>query len=220
MNIEQINTLSCGQLAQFSVLALSLTFFQHFFRLPALQLCPFLSFFFIPNPGLFLYYYCVPIVRIGVLSDTHIPERARLLPPAVRAHLAQVDRIFHAGDIVQPSVLEELGTIAPVTAVRGNMDSVETGLPVKRELTFAGVTIGLIHGWGGPKTGIRGRIRREFKNPRLIVYGHTHEPFWGEEDGVWFLNPGSPTDMAVAPFRSLGMLTLDNGEIRGEIIRL
>jgi len=143
-----------------------------------------------------------------------------MLPRALLEQLASVDYIFHAGDIVDTTVLVELRNLAPVTAVRGNMDAPGTGLPTKVEITLAGVSLGMIHGWGGPKTGIRERIRREFSQARVIVYGHTHEAFWGKENGVWFLNPGSPTDTAVAPFRSLGLLTLDHGEIRGEIIRL
>jgi putative phosphoesterase len=143
-----------------------------------------------------------------------------MLPRALLEQLASVDYILHAGDIVDASVLAELRSLAPVVAVRGNMDAVETGLPAKAELILAGVRFGLIHGWGGPKAGIRARIRREFTRPQVIVYGHTHEAFWGEENGVWFCNPGSPTDTAVAPFRSWGHLILDNGKIRGEIIRL
>jgi putative phosphoesterase len=160
------------------------------------------------------------MVRIGVLSDTHIPERARFLPRALLAQFAQVDHIFHAGDIVRVSVLDELAALAPVTAVRGNMDGAEARLSLKASLTLEGISLGLIHGHGGSKADIRERIRREFDNPRVIVYGHTHEAYWGEERGVWFLNPGSPTDTTVAPFRSWGILTLENGKIRGEIIRL
>jgi uncharacterized protein len=160
------------------------------------------------------------MVRIGVLSDTHIPERAHLLPKVVWKHLAGVDHIFHAGDITDISLLEDLRALAPVTAVRGNLDASDAGLPLRVEMTLGGVALGLTHGWGGPKTGIRQRLRRELSRSRLIVYGHTHEPFWGEEDGVWFFNPGSPTDGAVAPFKSMGLLVLENGKIQGEIIRL
>jgi predicted phosphodiesterase len=193
-------------------------------------------------------------MRIGVLSDTHVPERALRLPQALFEAFHGVELILHAGDIVRMSVLDELSAIAPVAAVRGNMDDPAHGLPLKIELTLEGVSVGLIHGNGGPRHNIREHIAREFHtlspintlpleaginkgrsghdirypaacrrelhHPRVIVYGHTHEAFWGQEKGIWFFNPGSPTDAVVAKYRSAGILTLDSGTIRGEIIRL
>jgi predicted phosphodiesterase len=93
-------------------------------------------------------------------------------------------------------------------------------LPLKKTLTYDGTSLGIIHGAGGSKLNIRERIVREFVRPRIIVYGHTHQAFWGEENGIWFMNPGSPTDTVVAEYRSVGLLIVEPEMIRGEIIRL
>src|SRR5687768_1713811 len=91
------------------------------------------------------------MLTIGVISDTHIPDRARGLNPRVIPlfQQAQVDAILHAGDISTPRVLEQLSRVAPVYAVRGNRDWVALRrLPKSLRLTFDGVVIGLAHGHG------------------------------------------------------------------------
>ncbi len=159
-------------------------------------------------------------MKIGVIADTHIPVRAGSLPPEIYELFKGVERILHAGDVEEQSVLDELEAIAPVMAVAGNMDSQLRQLPSKREMHLGNQTVGVIHGSGAPRNCIREIIRREFKRPSLIVYGHTHQAFWGEENGIWFMNPGSPTDTVFAPYRSVGMLEISGGPPRGEIIRL
>jgi putative phosphoesterase len=159
-------------------------------------------------------------MKVGVLSDTHVPAAARALPPAIFELFAGVDLILHAGDIVEFSVLEELRVIAPVEAVAGNMDetAVHLGLPAKKVLALGKFTVGLIHG----KYRIdvqREMIRKEFDRVDLIVYGHSHMPFWGEVGGVLFLNPGSPTDNLHAPYHSVAILHVGD-ELTAEIIRL
>jgi predicted phosphodiesterase len=62
-------------------------------------------------------------------------------------------------------------------------------------------------------------IRKEFGNVDLIVYGHSHYPFWGVREGVYFLNPGSPTDKRHAPFNSVALLELGD-DVRAEIVRI
>lgn len=159
-------------------------------------------------------------MKVGVLSDTHVPNAATALPPAVFELFAGVDLILHAGDIVELSLLDELRAIAPVEAVAGNMDDAEVRarLPQKKVLSLGGFSVGLIHG----KFRInvqREMIRREFGVVDLIVYGHSHAPFWGPVDGVYFLNPGSPTDTVHAPYHSIALL--DIGEtLQAKIIRI
>ncbi len=132
---------------------------------------------------------------------------------------ADVDMIAHAGDITSQSVLDELKRFAPVEAVQGNMDRGRLpSLPEKRVLALEGKRIGLIHGWGAPK-GIRQRIKGSFQDVDVIIYGHTHEPFNGEIEGVLFFNPGSPTDSFHAPYKSVGILAVSD-VIKGEIIKL
>lgn len=159
-------------------------------------------------------------MKIGVISDTHVPSIAPSLPAAVFEIFRGVDLILHAGDITELSVLDELRTIAPVEAVLGNMDESEAqlNLPRKRVLSLDGYTVGLIHG----KYKIEGQremIRNEFDKVDVIVYGHSHTPFWGKVDGIYFLNPGSPTDKRHAPYNSIALLDLNN-EPSAQIIRL
>jgi len=159
-------------------------------------------------------------MKIGVISDTHIPGAATFLPPAIFDIFHGVDLILHAGDIVSLSVLDELRTIAPVEAVAGNVDDddVQKLLPFKKIIPVSSFSIGLIHG----KYRIdiqRGMIRQEFGRVDLIVYGHSHMPFWGKDGDMLFLNPGSPTDKRHAPYNSVALLTAEH-ELTAEIIRL
>jgi len=159
-------------------------------------------------------------MRVGVISDTHVPTAARSLPPVVFEIFKHVDLILHAGDILDLSVLDELRTIAPVEAVAGNMDDSEVHLklPYKKILPLGVFQIGLIH--GKYKIDIqREMIRREFDEIDLIVYGHSHTPFWGKVHGVHYLNPGSPTDKRHAPYNSVALLEVGD-ELKAEIIRI
>ncbi len=159
-------------------------------------------------------------MKIGVLSDTHVPSIMRALPPVIFEIFKDVDLIMHAGDITEFSVLEELKAIAPVEAVAGNMDDPEAhlSLPNKKILNLGGYAIGLIH--GKFKIDVQKEmIRREFDAVDVIVYGHSHVPFWGKIDGVYFLNPGSPTDKRYAPYNSVAILEIGD-DLKAEIIRI
>jgi len=159
-------------------------------------------------------------MKIGVLSDTHVPAIMPSLPPAVFEIFRGVDLILHAGDIVELAVLDELSRIAPVEAVAGNMDSSEVHmrLPMKKIVSIGRYSVGLIHG----KYRIdiqKEMIRKEFEAVDLIVFGHSHTPFWGKIDGVYFLNPGSPTDKRFAPYNSVALLDVGD-ELKAEIVRI
>jgi hypothetical protein len=159
-------------------------------------------------------------MRVGVLSDTHVPTAARSLPPAVFELFKNVDLILHAGDILELSVLDELRAIAPVEAVAGNMDDAEVRLelPDKKIIPLGAFKVGLIH--GKYKIDVqREMIRKEFDDIDLIVYGHSHIPFWGKVHGVYYLNPGSPTDKRYAPYNSVALLEVGD-ELKAEIIRI
>ena len=159
-------------------------------------------------------------MRVGVISDTHVPAIARSLPAAIFDVFQGVDLILHAGDVVALSVLEELRTIAPVEAVAGNMDDFETrlALPSKKVISLGTFRAGLIHGKYKIEVQ-REMIKKEFSDVDLIVYGHSHTPFWGKEDGVYFLNPGSPTDRRHAPYNSVAVLEVGD-ELKADIIKI
>ena len=155
---------------------------------------------------------------LGVLSDTHLYRQE--VPLRVLRALEGVDLLVHAGDIVEMAVLEELESLAPTTAVAGNMDhgDVRDALPEKRVIEVEGYRLGLIHGSGAPQN-ITSRLRGEFDEVDAIIFGHTHQVCNREEDGMLFFNPGSPTDKMFAPFRSVGIIELGE-EVKGKIIML
>ena len=159
-------------------------------------------------------------MKVGVISDTHIPSIMPALPPAVFEIFKGVDLILHAGDIVELSVLDELSAIAPVEAVAGNMDGseVHSKLPPKKVIPIGGYSVGLIH--GKYKIDVQKEmIMKEFERVDLIIYGHSHTPFWGKVGGVYFLNPGSPTDKRYAPYNSVALLHVGDG-LKAEIVRI
>lgn len=161
-------------------------------------------------------------MKIGVISDTHFQDIASGI--ASLQQLAEyvfpgVDVILHAGDVVNADVLLALAD-RTVHVVRGNMDPVLPGVPVRKIIEIGGFRIGLIHGWGPPAT-LEERVLREFRDDRLdcLVFGHSHYPLCQRREGLLLFNPGSPTDRRRAPFHSVGILELGK-EIQGRIIRL
>lgn len=159
-------------------------------------------------------------MKIGILSDTHIPVRTPILPPKISEVFQGVDKIIHAGDIEEQRVLDELSAIAPVTAVAGNMDHAIYGLPVKRSFKVGPFKIGVMHGANGPRHNMHPFLLKHLSGHDIIIYGHTHRAFWGNEFGVWFMNPGSPTDQISAPFRSVGLLEITDTDFNGKLITL
>ncbi|MEJ2477978.1 MAG: metallophosphoesterase family protein [Desulfobacterales bacterium] len=161
-------------------------------------------------------------MRIGVLADTHLgdsPQNRDFLTRLVADVLAPVDLLLHAGDLVSPELLDLFGD-CPVHAVRGNMDPAVPGVPLKKTLRVAGMTLGLIHGWGPPQ-GLEDRVAAEFDADKLdcLVYGHSHRPACHRRDGILFFNPGSATDRRAMAFHSVGLLEIDT-TINGTIIAL
>ena len=159
-------------------------------------------------------------MRIGVISDTHIPRAADWLPKKVCEDLKNVDLILHAGDITEKEVLERLKAIAPTRAVYGNMDSGEVRdlLPRKDIIDIGRFRIGLIHGFG-PPFGMIERIRKEFGKMDAIVFGHTHAPMNEVKSGCLFFNPGSPTEKIFTKENAYGIIEIGK-ELKGEIIDL
>ena len=158
-------------------------------------------------------------VQVVVLADTHIPRRAKTLPERLLPHLEGADLILHAGDLLDPALLDTLADYAPVKAVRGNLDPPDARLPETQEFEFAGVQIAMIHD-SGPKKGRRNRMRRRFPEARVIVFGHSHIPWLEDEEGLLLLNPGSPTDKRRQPDYTFALLRVESGELRAEIVAL
>ena len=154
-----------------------------------------------------------------VIADTHLPRRARTLPEGLVPHLQRADLILHAGDLMDPALLEELAAYAPTRAVRGNLDPPEAGLPETLEFEFGGARVAMIHD-SGTKRGRRSRMQRRFPGARVVVFGHSHIPWLEDQDGLLLLNPGSPTDRRKQPTHTFGLLRLEDGEVAAEILAL
>ena len=161
-------------------------------------------------------------MKIGVISDTHIPVSAKKLPKKVYDYFKDCDLIIHAGDLVEKSVIEELEKLAETKAVHGNMDSVDLkkSLPGKIVLDVAGKKIGVTHG-SGPPFRVLQRASKAFKEKvDIIIFGHSHSPINEERDGTLFFNPGSATDKVFSKYCSFGIIEIEEGNIRAEIIKL
>jgi putative phosphoesterase len=158
-------------------------------------------------------------IKIGVISDTHLPGYDERLSKILSPHFSGVDFIIHAGDLVDLRVLDIFAGYE-IKAVCGNMDypSVKEELPEQLFFEIKGFKFGVIHGWGSPP-GIEERILAKMGNLDCIIYGHTHNPACHKKDGVFFFNPGSPTDKRFALNRTIGILEIDK-DITGRIINL
>jgi len=162
-------------------------------------------------------------VKIGVISDTHIPIKANEVPKEVLEAFKKVDMVIHAGDLVDLSVLDQLRMSCPeVKAVYGNMDpeSVSAKLPQKIVFDAGSHRIGVIHGFGAPESLVR-VLSEMFKQDKVdvIIFGHSHKAFNESIKGVLFFNPGSATDKVFVEYNSYGIIEI-NGTIEARIIKL
>jgi len=161
---------------------------------------------------------------VGLISDTHIPSRARYIPKTVHQIFQDVDYIIHAGDLVELAVLDELEQIAPVLAVHGNMDGplVSGALPKLNSLKLFDWKIGVMH---DPGTAFgMGRMRELVKQNgfNVFIYGHTHKSNIKWEAKTLYINPGSPTNPE-PPFLNkptAGLLKITRESITPEIVQV
>lgn len=162
-------------------------------------------------------------MKIGIISDTHIPAKTPELDSELIDVLKGCDLILHAGDLTEECVFESLKKISKVEAVCGNMDSskVRSRLDSKKVLKIGGKKICLMHGRGNPNK-IIDLLKKEFfkEKPNIIVFGHSHIPMNKYIDGVLFFNPGSATDTIFAPYRSYGIIEIQGGKIESNIHKL
>ena len=158
---------------------------------------------------------------IGLISDTHIPDRARVLPTKVLEAFSDVELILHAGDLTSPKVIEELEEIAPVMAVQGNMDRANgIDLPKAKTVEVEGLKIGIIHGEVYPRADSDQLVylAKEL-DVDILVSGHSHQPKIEQKEGVLLLNPGSPIVPRLAD-RTVMLLDVNNREVDVEIIKI
>lgn len=150
-------------------------------------------------------------MRVGVISDTH----GLLRREALRA-LAGVEAILHAGDVGDAAILEALGAIAPVTAIRGNID--QTGacaqLPPTAWVELGGAVFYLIH------DGKVLDLNPSAAGISVVVSGHSHQPKVDRRGGVLYLNPGSAGPRRFRLPVTLARVTVENGQVEAAIVEL
>jgi putative phosphoesterase len=148
---------------------------------------------------------------IGVISDTHGLLRSEAL-----AALQGSDYIIHAGDIGDPQILDQLAAIAPVTAVRGNVDhdAWARKIPATNILVIGELSIYALHSLSELD------LKPEAAGFAAVVYGHSHEPTQELRNGVLFFNPGSAGPRRFQLPVSVGRLLVKNGEMEAEIVEL
>lgn len=161
-------------------------------------------------------------MKIGVISDTHIPFFSSHIPSEVRNSFSSCDLIVHAGDIVEAGALDELKGIAETRAVQGNMDSDElkSSLPDSIVFEFSGKKIGVVHGKGSGKTVLD--WVKGFFSERLdiVIFGHSHTCFNEKIGNTLYFNPGSATDTIFSRRRTYGLIYVEGENMRGEIIEI
>lgn len=180
------------------------------------------------------------VFTVGVVGDTHIPDRVRSLHPLLLPMLkaAGVQHILHTGDISIHAVLDELAQVAPVTAVRGNRDLLIGRLKMVAEIELGGASIALMHGHGGWIPYLRDkykyfrfgyRLERYLKTLHLngsranvVTFGHTHFPEQIYQEGRLLFNPGSASfGCRSGELPTFGLLRITPGpQVSAEIIRL
>jgi putative phosphoesterase len=153
----------------------------------------------------------VEILTVGVISDTH-----GLLRPEAVAALAGVDHILHAGDVGDPGILDELRTIAPLTAIRGNVDvsGVCGALPATEAVELGGLLIYLVHSAQDLE------IDPVAAGVAVVVSGHSHRAGTQLRQGVLYLNPGSAGPRRFDLPVTLAIVTIANGAVLARIIQL
>jgi hypothetical protein len=164
-----------------------------------------------------------PAKIVGLISDTHVPVRARAIPKKVFAVFQNADFIVHAGDLVELAVIDELEQLAPVLAVHGNMDGPEVSgaLPKLNSLRVVDWKIGVMH---DPNTLFgMGKMREIAKQNgfNVFVFGHTHNSSIKWEGKTLYINPGSATNPASFISRpSVALLKVTRDAITPEIVHV
>lgn len=149
--------------------------------------------------------------RVGLISDTH-----SLLRPEAKAFLQGSDLIIHAGDICDPATLDKLGTIAPVTAVRGNNDRGSWAQQLREtEMVQVGqIWIYAIHDLAQLD------IDPLATGVRVVVSGHSHKPLIKDQDGVLYVNPGSAGPRRFKLPIAVGEVTVDDSRVSARVVEL
>ncbi|MFF2511950.1 metallophosphoesterase family protein [Streptomyces sp. NPDC058086] len=155
-------------------------------------------------------------MRLLLMSDTHLPKRAKALPPRLMAELPHADVVVHAGDWVDTATLDLLEERARrLVGVYGNNDGpdLRARLPEVARVDLDGLRLGVVHETGAAQ-GRERRCAERYPDLDVLVFGHSHIP-WDTttETGLRLLNPGSPTDRRRQPHHTYMTATVTEGQL-------
>ncbi|WP_328752499.1 metallophosphoesterase [Streptomyces sp. NBC_00285] len=155
-------------------------------------------------------------MRLLLMSDTHLPRRAKELPPPLLAELPRADVVFHAGDWVDTATLDLLESrSARLVGVYGNNDGpdLRARLPEVAYAELGGVRFAVVHETGTAQ-GREARCAARYPDTDVLVFGHSHIP-WDTTapGGLRLLNPGSPTDRRRQPHCTYMTATASDGRL-------
>lgn len=160
-------------------------------------------------------------VRLLLIADTHVPKRAKDLPAPVWEEVSTADVVIHAGDWVEPMLLDELDARATrLVACWGNNDGAELRrrLPERADVTLNGLRFTVVHETGAA-AGREARMARQYPDTDVLVFGHSHIP-WDTtaKSGLRLLNPGSPTDRRRQPHCTYMTATVRNSALSDVVL--
>jgi putative phosphoesterase len=160
-------------------------------------------------------------VKLLLLADTHVPRRARDLPPQLWDEVAAADVVVHAGDWVDPELLDKLtARSTQLVACWGNNDGPElrSRLPERADVVLDGLRFTVVHETGG-SGGRDARMSGLYPDTDVLVFGHSHIP-WDTttSTGLRLLNPGSPTDRRRQPFCTYMTASIEDGVLRDVVL--
>lgn len=155
-------------------------------------------------------------MRLVLISDTHLPVRAKKLPAVLWAEIEVADVVIHAGDWVNVELLDELTErSARLIGCWGNNDGplLRARLPEVARVSLDGVSLAVVHETGAAK-GREERCERAYPDVDVLVFGHSHIP-WDTTSprGLRLLNPGSPTDRRRQPYCTYQTATIESGRL-------
>jgi hypothetical protein len=157
-------------------------------------------------------------MKLGIISDTH-----GHLDAQIHSLFDGVDRIIHAGDIGNEDIITELQVIAPVTAVRGNMDRYGKTATYQEcvACTFDGIRFFIVHNLGTPQV-VRKSLLHPIQSysPHVIIFGHTHRPHVERSGQILYFNPGSSSQGRSGKGKSVGVIDTAHSQVIGKILSL
>jgi putative phosphoesterase len=156
-------------------------------------------------------------MKIGIVSDSH--GNLHDLEFAL-ADMGHVDVLFHLGDYTEDGEYLKTLTNAPVYLIKGNMDRFTQAGKDEILVIIEGVAILACHGhtYGVKSDLYRVAMRGQERKARIVLFGHTHQPYLSDDGQILLFNPGSVGAPRMGGEKSYGIITIDSGDVKGEII--